>query len=83
MRAFDVAVGSMKLAELAEFTIHSDYAYGPRGATINNVEIPPDEELTMEVSWRHGKIHYIKTNAWNDLHTDWTNKNGYGRPYWQ
>lgn len=57
MRAFDVAVGSMKLAELAEFTIHSDYAYGPRGATINNVEIPPNEELTMEVTKRHGRTY--------------------------
>lgn len=55
MRAFDVAVGSMKVAELAEFKIHSDYAYGPRGATINEVEIPENEEITMEVNKGHGK----------------------------
>lgn len=56
MRAFDIAVGSMKVAELAEFTIHSDYAYGPRGGKINDVEIPEEEEITMEVS----KQHYMK-----------------------
>lgn len=53
MRAFDIAVGSMRLAELAEFTIHSDYAYGPRGGKVNEIEIPPNEELTMEVSEQH------------------------------
>lgn len=49
MRAFDIAVGSMRVAELASFTIHPDYAYGARGGKVNDVEIPEDETLTMEV----------------------------------
>lgn len=57
MRAFDIAVGSMKLIELAEFTIHSDYAYGPKGGTVNGIKIPPNETLTMEVSKQHMKQH--------------------------
>lgn len=46
VKAFDIAVGSMRIAEFAEFTVHPDYAYGARGA---KPTIPPNETLTLEV----------------------------------
>lgn len=46
IRGFDIAVASMRLAELAEFIISPDYAFGYKGQP---PKIPPNETLTLEV----------------------------------
>ncbi|KAH7825477.1 putative peptidyl-prolyl cis-trans isomerase [Monocercomonoides exilis] len=47
IKGWDVGVGSMRVGEIAELTIASDYAYGKNGKEDHN--IPPDSPMIFEI----------------------------------